>query len=87
MRENPGFRMGREGRRLQTQKQQREAAGKRVHPRRLARAIAKDMGAGKEWREAVMSLPRKGEKYLHPERRRKENEHGRQQREDCPEGD
>ena len=72
MKINPRFKDGKEGRRLRTQKQQREAAGKGLHPRRLARSIAKDMGAGKKWREAVMKLPRTGQKYLHPERRRTE---------------
>ena len=52
-----------------TQKAQREA-GPGLHPRRLAKSIAKAMGAGKDWRQAVASLPRQGQKYLHPEKRR-----------------
>lgn len=69
MKENPGFRTGREGRRLQTQKQQREAQVK-LHPRGLARSIAKALGDMKGWREEVAKLPRTGRKYLHPERRK-----------------
>lgn len=69
MKENPGFRTGREGRRLQTQKKQREAQVK-LHPRGLARSIAKARGDMKGWREEVAKLPRTGRKYLHPERRK-----------------
>ena len=55
-------------RRMATQNQQQAAAGKTLHPRRLARSVARSMGAGKEWREKVAALPRRGQKYLHPER-------------------
>lgn len=71
MKENQGFATGRLGRRYETQKQQREASPK-LHPRGLARSIGKAMGAGKEWRKAVAALPAEGQRYLHPERRRKE---------------
>ena len=57
-----------DARRIRTQKQQAAAAGKGLHPRRLARSIAKAMGAKAEWWEAVAALPRTGQKYLHPER-------------------
>ena len=40
MRENVGLKTGREGRRLETQKHQREAIGNKFHPRSLARAVA-----------------------------------------------
>ena len=71
MKENQGLRLGREGRRLTTQKQQRAARGNGLHPRRLARSIAKARGAGKNWWEEVMALPARGQKYLHPEKRRR----------------
>ena len=41
-----------------------------LHPRKLARSIAKAMGAGDEWREAVAKLPARGQRLLHPERRK-----------------
>lgn len=70
MKLNPGLKTGRQGRRYETQKQQREATH-RLHPRGLARSVAKAMGAGDEWRETVAKLPPKGRKYLHPERGQK----------------
>ena len=57
-------------RRNETRKNQLAAAGKGLHPRRLARSVARTMGAGKEWREKVAELPAEGRKYLHPERHR-----------------
>ena len=55
-------------RRWRTQHQQAAAEGHSLHPRHLARSIAKTLGAGKNWRKAVASLPKRGRKYLHPER-------------------
>lgn len=44
----------------------------KLHPRRLARSIAKAMGAGpRTWRSAVASLPRTGTRNLHPKGQRK----------------
>lgn len=40
MKDNPKIKYGREGRRLETQKQQREAKGQ-FHPRSLARSVAR----------------------------------------------
>ena len=40
MKQNEGLKLGREGRRLETQKQQREAKGQ-FHPRSLARSVAR----------------------------------------------
>ena len=42
MKENVGLKTGRAGRRLETQKHQREARGK-FHPRGLARAVVHNM--------------------------------------------
>ena len=72
MKLNPGLKTGREGRRLETQKQQREARGKGLHPRGLARSVGKAMGAGKDWREAVAALPKTGRKRIHPKKEREE---------------
>ena len=44
MKENAGLKTGRAGRRLETQKHQREARGK-FHPRGLARAVVHSMMA------------------------------------------
>lgn len=41
-----------------------------LHPRKLARSIAKAMDAGKAWRSTVARLPAKGQRLLHPERKR-----------------
>ena len=71
MKERAHIVYGRAGRRLQTQKEQREASPK-LHPRSLARSVGKAMGAGKAWRESVAKLPPKGQKYLHPEKHRGE---------------
>lgn len=49
---------------------ERAAARPKLHPRGLARSVAKSLGLGKDWRK-VSKLPRTGRKYLHPERRRK----------------
>ena len=70
MRVNQGLKLGREGRRLQTQKEQRLAKGNGLHPRRLAREIARRMEAGKDWRTPIAAMPAQGQKYLHPERHR-----------------
>lgn len=51
-----------------TQKQQ-AAATPKLHPRGLARSIAKHMKAGKAWRTAVASLPATGRRKLLPERK------------------
>ena len=59
--------------RIETQRQQREARGKGLHPRSLARSVAKAMGAGKEWREKVAELPRTGRSRIHPKEERKCN--------------
>ena len=57
--------------RAQTQRQQREASPK-LHPRGLARSVAKAMNAGKkEWRHKVAALPKRGQKYLYPWKHRK----------------
>ena len=46
-----------------------KVAEPKLHPRRLARSIAKRMGAGpKTWRKAVASLPAKGQRKLYPRR-------------------
>ena len=74
MKLNPGLKTGREGRRLETQKQQREARGKGLHPRGLARSVAKGMNRAHgqteseigSWRETVAKLPRTGRKRIHP---------------------
>ena len=66
MKQNPGLKTGREGRRLTTRKQQREARGQGLNPRGLARSVAKAMGAGKEWRQAVAQLPKEGRKRIRP---------------------
>ena len=66
MKLNPGFKTGREGRRMETRKQQREARGQALHPRGLARSVAKAMGAGKDWRKAVAQLPKEGRKRIRP---------------------
>ena len=56
MKMNPGLKTGREGRRLETQKQQRNPkAGATYHPRSLYR------GLGVEYSN------RPGRKYLHPD--------------------
>lgn len=53
--------------RKETRWHQRIAKPK-LHPRGLARSIARAMGAGKDWREQVVSkLQPMGQKYLHPE--------------------
>ena len=39
-----------------------------LHPRSLARSVGKAMGAGKDWRKAVASLPRTGRKRIHPKK-------------------
>lgn len=41
-----------------------------LHPRSLARSVGKAMGAGKDWRKAVASLPRTGRKRIHPKPKR-----------------
>lgn len=48
----------------------KEPAEVKLHPRRLARSIAKSMGEIHDWRHAVAQLPRTGQKYLRPERHR-----------------
>jgi hypothetical protein len=76
MKLNPGLKTGREGRRLETQKQQREAMGKGLHPRGLARSVAKGlnvMHGQKEseigrWRETVAKMPRTGRKRIYPKK-------------------
>lgn len=59
--------------RKRTQMQQKAAAGHGLHPRGLARGIAKASGYlhPKMWRRFVEHLPRTGQKYLHPELHRK----------------
>lgn len=69
MKTNEGLKLGKYGRKLTTQKQQRLATRK-LHPRSLARRVGRAMGAGKDWREAVAGLPKRGNKYLYPEKRR-----------------
>lgn len=60
----------RQKRRAETRRQQREATPK-LHPRGLARSVKKAMGAGKkEWRSAIAAMPKTGQRYLHPERRK-----------------
>ena len=61
----------RKDKRKQTQRQQ-AAATPKLHPRGLARSVAKTLGASKEtWRDQVAALPRTGRKYLrHPEKER-----------------
>lgn len=54
-----------------TRREQRTAKPK-LHPRSLARSVAKANGFGEEWRILIAALPKQGQKYLHPERRRKE---------------
>ena len=54
----------------ETRRNQRNAQPK-LHPRCLARSVAKAMGAGKEWRNECAGLPRRGQKYLYPERHQK----------------
>ena len=51
----------------ETRRNQRNAQPK-LHPRCLARSVAKARDAGKEWRSECANLPRKGQKYLYPER-------------------
>lgn len=53
----------------ETRKQQAAAAGKGLHPRGLARSVAKAMGAGKgDWRERVAALPKTGRSRIHPKK-------------------
>ena len=48
-------------------KKNQKTARPTLHPRSLARSIAKSMGAGKEdWREKVAELPKTGRKRIHP---------------------
>lgn len=55
-----------------TQRQQATAKPK-LHPRGLARSVAKYLGASRgTWRDQVAALPRHGQKYLHPEKYRLE---------------
>ena len=47
-------------------KKNKKTAGPTLHPRSLARSIAKGMGAGKDdWRNAVAELPKTGRKRIH----------------------
>ena len=76
MKENPGLRLGRDGLRLETQKNQRLTRNHRIHPRGLARSVAKGLNRMNSqteneissWREDVAALPKRGQRYLHPER-------------------
>ena len=52
-------------------KRAQAAASPKLHPRGLARSIAKAAGASKTWRETVAAMPAAGQRYLHPERHRK----------------
>lgn len=58
----------RQKRRAETRRNQR-AERTVLHPRGLARSIAKALGAGEDWRSAVAGLPATGAKLLRPERR------------------
>ena len=53
---------------------EKKTNGPRLHPRGLARSVGKAMGAGKNWRTAVASLPRTGRKRIHPKKKREEEE-------------
>ena len=68
----------RQTRRAETRRNQR-AERTVLHPRGLARSIAKALGAGEDWRSAVAGLPARGERLLHPERRK---ERGSDRRDD-----
>ena len=57
----------------ETRRNQR-AAKQTLHPRCLARSVAKAMGCGDEWREECAKLPRRGQKYLYPERHKPKEE-------------
>lgn len=54
-----------------TRREQREALERgTLHPRGLARSVAKTLGKGQipeDWRDVVAKLPRTGRKYLKPE--------------------
>ena len=73
MKENGGLRSGRDGRRLETQKQQREAKVK-LHPRGLARSIADKHGWKQDWRERVAELPRTGKDRIRPKKQREDSQ-------------
>ena len=66
--------MNRGSRKRETQRNQRAAEGYSINPRRLARSIAKAQGFGKDWQEQIRQMQPTGQKYLHPEKHRKEAE-------------
>lgn len=62
----------RQVRAAETRRNQRRAAETgMVHPRSLARSVAKAMGDVHGWRQTG-KMPKKGQKYLHPEKRKGE---------------
>ena len=54
----------------ETRKNQRHAKPK-LHPRCLARSVKKAKGFGRAWRDEIAEMPRRGQKYLYPERHQK----------------